>query len=458
MKTRFNSFLYCKWAGCLLLMVGLCAPQRARAQDADRSSPGDSAHVQPDMEPAASTEERATGPAALVSRVGVLADRAVMAAGRMGDPERSYYEVNFQPFIWYNRVDGLHLGLDRIVESSRYSTVGGGAGWNSSLSGRDRWTWHAMAQLHSVGRTSVFVRGQYEARTARRYGESSYVSAIANGLVMVLGGDDYFDYYRSEGFRGTAGVNFGAVKSRLSGSFRSERHSVLPLTTSYDFFRALPLRSNPAIEEGRMQSVSVDLVIGTEEDSEEASARSLTLQAETSVAGSDYAFRRYRADARWKQVTHCRTCKRPGQLLLRLTAGTSTGSLPMQRAFVIDNSVSIFSVFGAMRSVTGPPLEGERMVAFFWEYEFGSTGLKALGLRSLFGSSIGLAAFGGHTTGSWDSAAPANMGGKLNGRRLLAGAYHELGLSLILGDARVYFAQPLEGGNIVVRLGLVRSL
>lgn len=277
---------------------------------------------------------------------------------------------------------------------------------------------------------------------------------------MMLGGDDYFDYYRSEGYSGTAGVDFGVIKTRLSGTFRSEDHTALPLTTSYDLFKGSPLRENPAIAPGRLQTVSANLEIGTvRSGTAAADDRSLTLGAEASIAGSDYAFQRYWVDARWQQVLYCRQCKNSGSFSLRLTAGTSTGSLPLQRAFIVDNAFVVFSSFGALRSVTGPPFEGDKMVAFFWEYDLGKAGLRTLGLRKLARSGLSLIAFGGHT-GTWSVGPPNELGGSMQMRRVMEGAYHELGLSLrgIFDAMRVDFSKPLDGGAITVGIGIERTL
>ncbi len=460
MNMRYQRKPGCTVAQVLLLvLLAGWATYGAQAQDPVIDRQSEDIHV--DLESGHDSENqdavsKSVPSELLVNRVGKLVRRASASGGYGRDIDNPVYNVDIRPYFWYNRVDGAHFGLDRMVESSRYFKVGGGVGWNSALSGRDRWTWHATARLKSTGRTAVFVKGQYLARTARRYGETSYVSAVSNGLVMMLGGDDYFDYYRSEGYSGTAGVEFSAIKTRLSGTFRSEDHTALPLSTSYDLFNVSPLRGNPAIAPGRLQTVSANLEIGAVRSGRAVTGnRSLTLGAEASIAGSDYAFRRYWVDARWKQAIFCGQCKNSGSLSLRLTAGTSTGSLPLQRAFIVDNAIVVFSTFGALRSVTGPPFEGDKMVAFFWEYDLGEMGLRALGLRTLARSGLSLIAFGGHT-GTW-AAGPSNeLAASMQMRRVMEGAYHELGLSLrgVFGGMRVDFAKPLDGGAIAVGVGI----
>lgn len=460
MKTRYESEPSCPVAKALVLfLLTVWAAQGAQAQVPVPDHQGDSTYVDPESGYVSASPE-AVGQSDSrdmpASRVGMLA-RQVSASGKYSrDIDESHYEVDILPYAWYNRVDGAHLGVDRMVESSRYFRVGGGVGWSSGLTGGDRWTWHASARLKSTGKNSVFLKGQYLARTARRYGEASYVPTNLNSLVMMLGGDDYFDYYRSEGFAGTAGVDFDAVRTRLSATFRSEDHTSLPLTTSYDLFNGAPLRANPGIALGRLQTVSANILVGAAQSGNAVAVdRSLELGAETSTSGSDFSFRRYWVDARWQQATYCRQCKNPGTLALRMAAGTSTGNLPLQRAFVVDNSHAVFSAFGALRTVTGPPFEGDKMVAVFWEHNFGKAGLEALGLRGLARDGISLLAFGGHT-GTWTIEGSHEQGDPMQVGRVLEGTYHELGVSLrgFFDGVRVDFAKSLDGGPMVVGLGI----
>ncbi len=154
---------------------------------------------------------------------------------------RALFSNLLRPGIWYNRVDGAHLGLGLAADLGSRVTVGGGGGWASGLTGQDQWTWHVTAGVESEGTNSVFLRGRAGSRTARRYGEKSKIPPLYNGLVMLSGREDHFDYYHNEGWELTAGLNLSRLDMRLEGTYRSEDHRALPMTTSYDLL-ARPTR------------------------------------------------------------------------------------------------------------------------------------------------------------------------------------------------------------------------
>ena len=305
--------------------------------------------------------------------------------------DKRIHYVDFEPNLWYNRVDGIHLGLDRVASPTRFLRIGLGGGWNSALSGSDRWTWRAMARLHSVGTTAVFLQGGYRVQTSSRFGTTTRVSPLSNGLGMILGGDDYFDYYRSEGFLASTGIHFKENGIRLTGTFLQENHTSLARSTSYDFFNAGVLRNNPAIVEGRMQTASVSLEVSNR--ASEKYRRSFKGETEFTTTASDFDFQRYSLEARWQQQTFCRDCRRPAFLDLMIVAGTSTGTLPLQRSFVIDRRSTLFSDFGMLRSVSGIPFEGDKAVGFFWEHNFQNIGFDMLGFRSLGKGRLATACF-----------------------------------------------------------------
>lgn len=164
MKIRYQRKPGCPVAQVLLLvLLVVWATHGAQAQVPVNDRQSDSIYV--DLESGHDSENldavsQSVPPGLLVNRTGELVRRANASGSYSRDIDNHMYEVDIRPYVWYNRVDGAHFGLDRMVESSRYFKVGGGVGWNSALSGRDRWTWHATARLKSTGRTALFLKGQ----------------------------------------------------------------------------------------------------------------------------------------------------------------------------------------------------------------------------------------------------------------------------------------------------------
>lgn len=438
-----------------------CAMATAQGQMQDEIMP---LHETQEDSTGATLREEVTGSEGTIRRLTVAAQRFAEDSGvhLSGDsrhssdnswPGATYY----QPLVWYNRVDAFHLGLERRVVSNLYE-IGTGGGWRSGATGRDRWDWHVYGKLNSQGKTSLFVEGRYQVGTARRYGENSAVSPLQNSAVMLLGGEDYFDYYRREGFVGTTGVVLEAAKTRVSGTFRHEMHTPLSHVTSYDFFGQPAQRSNPTINDGLMQSMSASIEVGLVRPSGQLRQRGLVLNAEGSTSASSYSFRLFEADVRWYQPTYSRHSNYPATLNLRFIAGTSTGSLPIQRAFIVDTRQYVWSALGSLRSVSGRPYEGDAMVALFWEHNFRSVPFKVLRLNQI--RRVDVVAFGGHARAWTERSSMQADDLSMSGRKTMEGTYHELGVSLrVRGQARIGidFAKPLDGGRTRVGINFGRS-
>ncbi len=371
--------------------------------------------------------------------------------GDRADTTRSRWRQSMaglvHPGIRYNRVEGLHLGLRAVPDIGQYVTLDGGAGWNSGLSERDRWAWHASMGVRSKGRTSFFGEGRYETRVARRYGEHSYFSPFQNGMVMIFGGPDYFDYYGRKGLAVSAGIEHDRSRLRIWTTFRDEDHWSVPMTTSYDLRGTVPLDANPAIIPGRMQSVSLSLSVGRKGFfSGRRSNRALDFTAEFSMPRASYSFQRYWAEIAWRQPTFGRRRLLPALLEVSVVGGIGSKGLPLQRAFVVDSRQDIFLQRGALRSASGRPFEGDDMLALFWEHNFRTLIFEVLDLRPLVRQGYSLLIFGGHAR-TW-------LPGRGSGVERLGtnGIYHELGASLggIFGWFRINVAKPLHGDPVTV--------
>ena len=385
------------------------------------------------------------GPAARLIKLGMR--EAAMAAD---SADSSWlHDLDLLPDVRYNRVDALHAGLRTAANVGDRLRIRGGAGWSSGLAGAERWAYHAGGRL-SIGEPgSLRLEGTYRAGTARRY-ESEHIGQLLSGLAMLVGAEDYFDYYRSEGYRIRADLSARGGKLEVSAIFRSEYHSPLRRTTSFDIWgRHRAQRENVSIVPGMLQAVEVSLAVGRGSDFEAAIAgrNRLEIAAERSIGGSDYDYARYSLAADWTRETMGRRRLLPGKLHLRMEAGTSTGVLPLQRTFLVEGGVMGYRPFGTLRSLPGLPYEGDDIVAFYWEHNFRTMPFELIGLGTLVRRGYSMLVFGGHAR-TWT---PISRNGT-NG-------HHELGLSLsgILGVLRVDVAKHL-GGHFAVSVGIARIL
>ena len=261
-----------------------------------------------------------------------------------------FENFDLEPELWYNRVDAFHGGLG-VEWDAGPLTLGGGGGWSSGLEGDDRWSYHSEARLEFGGRNEVFLEGRYEDRTASRYDTDLY-NRFLNSVFVLFGGDDYYDYYRSEGFTVSGGLQIDRLETTLSVGYRDEEHTSLAQTTNYDFLgQSTPLRANPAINTGDLRAVTASLVIGDDFNPIGVTGRRrLALTVEHSTPGglnSDFDYTRYGLVFDWRQETFHRRRLLPNTLDLRLVVGTSSGDLPLQRLHIADASLGIYRPFGA---------------------------------------------------------------------------------------------------------------
>ncbi len=402
--------------------------------------------------------EEAFAPTGPLARFVKMNDDNDDRRSRQSARQQVFENFDLEPELWYNRVDAFHGGMGAEWDGGPL-TLGGGGGWSSGLEGDDRWSYHGEARLEFGGRNEVFLDAGYVARTASRYDTDLY-NRFLNSVDVLFGGDDYYDYYRSEGFTVSGGVQIDRLETTLSVGYRDEEHTSLAQTTNYDFLgQSTPLRANPDIDEGTLRAVTASLAIGDDFNPLGVTGRRrLALTVEHSTPGglnSDFDYTRYGLVFDWRQETFHRRRLLPNTLDLRLVAGTSSGELPVQRALTVDASLGVYRPFGALRTLTGFPYEGDEVLALFWEHNFRTVPFEILGLRSLAQKGYNVLVFGGHAR-TWLSDGGQVQPGSF--RRISDGFHHELGVSLsgLFSILRIDFAKRLDADGFTVGIGAAR--
>ena len=385
-------------------------------------------------------------------------------SGRRSMRRQLSENVDLEPELWYNRVDAFHGGLGVEIEAGEHLTLGGGGGWSSGLDDGDQWSYRGEARLEFGRRNEVFLEGRYDARTALRYQTDRY-NRLFNSVAVLFGGDDYYDYYRSEGLALTTGYHVDDLEATLSVGYRVEEHAPLALTTSYDLFGTNnPLRRNPVVQRGTLRAVSASLVIGDDLNlGGIVGQRRLELNIEHSTPdglNSDFDYTRYALIFDWRQNTFASRRLLPNTLDVRLVAGTSSGNLPAQRTFIADASMGFYRPFGALRTLTGFPYEGDEVFALFWEHNFRTVPFEMLGLRALAERGYNILLFGGHAR-TWIDL--GDLPDDPTSSFFLPphapdGFHHELGLSFsgLFGFFRLDFAKRLDADGFTVGIGAAR--
>ncbi|ARA94493.1 hypothetical protein AWN76_015900 [Rhodothermaceae bacterium RA] len=398
------------------------------------------------------TLEQAFRPSGALARVAEISDGEDAEGSRRPGPDVT-------PRLWYNRVEGGHLGL-RLGRRLGPVSLAVEAGYQM---GPGTLTYGGRMELPLLRRT--------HAGLAYRYGidpntPATVTGILANSLRVLAGGDDYLDYGRVERVRGWVRhrVQGTGVPLTVELGGRAERHVPAAKTTDYDLRgRDAPFRPNPAVDPGRLRSVTLALALGDDVDPVGlAGGNRFVLNAEWAdreVFGGDFTFTRLHATLDVRLKTFLRRRLIPPTLDVRLYAGTSAGPVPFQRLMALDGSLGggalNLTSFGRLRTRAGRPYLGDRFAGVFWEHSFRAVPFELLNLYGLARRGYNLLLHGGHGR-TW-----------LDGRRRGDARYdglvpprwhHELGVSLsgLFGLLRLDATWRLDARDFSLGAGLAR--
>lgn len=290
-------------------------------------------------------------------------------AGGSGSVSRKVgrLDVGFGPDLWYNRVEGWHVGLRSRVGLARKVNLLGSIGWQTAASqvsagagirlGRRDWI-----RLFALDRTVSQI-------------PSSVKSPLINSADVMWGSSDYFDYYRLRGVQ--ADIHLDRVTDmRVDVDLRigSEEHDSLPQNiTSSMIGRTLTDVANPSVREGTLTYARIELSrdldglpvpVGPQ--------RKWTVRAEWGLGGDIIeagGYGRYEADVLWRVDTFFKRRMLPNVLDVRMVAGLATSNAPPQRWGAVDGS-TILSTFGSIKTADHPPYAGNQWAMLAWEHSF----------------------------------------------------------------------------------------
>lgn len=365
-----------------------------------------------------------------------------------------------RPVLHFNRVDETAVGLkykrrfmdDRIAGEVKTA-------W---LSGPDRWMYGGKADIGfgSDRRGTLTLSGGDE--TTSRGGRAFYPDLI-NSIHTLKGDEDYYDYYRRQyrsvgvswDFKGLVPLPFEAALS-----FQDEDHTSLVKTTDFGLFdKDLTRRENPAIDEGTLRSVKASISYGNQQSTYGLTGqRRIILNAEYShpdMLASDFDFHRVELFAEWHIDTYLRRRLLPPSLDIRLSAGTSGGTLPVQKFGLLNGIISRLGPFGTFRTLKDHPLEGEKWAAVFWEHNLRSIPFEMIRFDWPVRHGMGIIIHGAAGRTWIASKRLSSLGFE---PRYDDSTRSEIGLTLngIFSYLRLDVTKRLDERGIVVGFGLVR--
>ncbi|MFT5514904.1 MAG: hypothetical protein ACI80V_001023 [Rhodothermales bacterium] len=296
-----------------------------------------------------------------------------------------------KPWVWYNRVDGWHVGVRPVVPLSQSITLRPGIAYAEAP---DKVRWTTSARWDAGSGMDVEVG-------AERFSGISGIGTPRDRFLMGMAGyagyDDYFDYYDRARRWGTVGLTRGS--SRVEATVSHERHRSVEKRDEYEgWLRENIQRGNPAIDPGQLASAALRLTTGDAQMPSAGLTGHLDLHLEAAsegLAGSDFGFARWQGAAAVRIPTFMRRRSLPASLRLDVVAGGGSSGVPVQRRGMLDVATGPVASAVAFRSRRDGRLTARRWLAVFWEHDFGPSIAERLGLGE---TNLGFVIFGAHGT------------------------------------------------------------
>jgi len=392
------------------------------------------------------TLERAFQPTGFLARAFLDDEDSGSRPGRVGNFVNRIIPDGLSPVFHYNRVDGFHLGLAyrKSIGPASFSAL---SGYNTHA---ETWDYGGGLEFNWLNRHAIRsdMLFEYKNSTATRY-DSKYHTWM-NTIVTLSGFQDYFDYYRNEKIRAGIRVDFPGQNITTGLVYSDETHtSQTDDVMNYSLFGWNRMRRpNPAITEGNLRAVALNIGINRQPDNFGISGgRSALFHFEYSgfEMNSDYDYLRLETKLNWNFQTFYQRRLLPNTLDLQFSAGISDGSMPIQRNFSMDGSLSGFTPFGVLKTRRGIPYEGSRYWQVYGEHNFRTIPFELLGLNSLADRGWSVILFAGAGESKMNSI-PVHFESSQFVPPTSNGIHSEAGISLnsIFGIMRIDFANRLD--------------
>lgn len=272
-----------------------------------------------------------------------------------------------------------------------------------------------------------------------------------NSVDALLFRRDFRDYYRRKGWSVYSTHNFGGVL-QVTGRYGLDEFESLAIQVDEVFlsnrFARRVFRSNPAVDDGRISSLSARVQLDTR--NQKSNPRrgffaSALFERAGGFLGGDAEFKRYLGDLRRYQPVG-----RGTRLDLRLRLGTAKGALPAQYAYDIGG-------LGSVRGYGFKQFSGDRMVLFNAEY-WVDAGEHWRGMAPINDMGVGVFYDLGSAWTARDKRDPFDRLSLVDaGQQEEINWAQSIGFALAFGNVRVNVAKPLEASEqewqFTLRLG-----
>ncbi|MDZ7755658.1 DUF5686 and carboxypeptidase-like regulatory domain-containing protein [Rhodohalobacter sp.] len=344
----------------------------------------------------------------------------------------------------YNRVEGVHLGLNY---QKRAADIGLNTKFFSGYSFNTKdWDYGAEVEKRVVQFEDREITAllSYQNSTDTQYSSVVYSTGM-NSFVTLLGGDDYFNYFRNEEV--SAGLKFTNIIKRvdleISGNHEVHRSFSAGDEIDFKLFSWQNIRRvNPEIEEGTNRSLSVNIGYNLQDRNFGfAGSRQIKMTAEMSRPefGSDFDYSSIRMSVDWNFETFYRRRFFANTLDIHLSGGIVESSAPIQKLGVVDGSLSRFTPFSVLKTRAFLPYVGNKYGVISVEHNFRTIPFELLDLNYFVDNGWGIILFGGAGSAELNDNSSFLM-------MDTDGIHTEAGISLngIFGILRLDFAKRLD--------------
>ncbi len=317
----------------------------------------------------------------------------------MSDGPLSFVEV------WFNRVEGLHLGVSKTFRQVMDDLdLRGGIGYG--LSDKDL-KWNIGSTFH-FGPERVSSGTQVPASPKKRVFELSvdlydtqvyFPEPLLPGLFLnsfsaLLIKEDVEDYYRTAGMSAAVSYIPSSV-TRMSVSVLSEQQLSVYQHTNYSILRkGTAYALQPGIVEGRMNAVVLEVKHGSAgllEFSKQGYRLSAAADHATSLFGGGFDLSRLQVKLRGKLATmFTEEMLLPPSFGVQLAGGISAGRVPPQRYFELYARFETFAGYGTLKGLPRREFYGDRYVAVTIDHNFRKVLFAPLGITALMESNLEL--------------------------------------------------------------------
>ncbi len=370
------------------------------------------------------------------------------------------------PVLRFNRVEGGHFGARLDLDAGALDVRGRG-GYNTGPSGPTRWSYGGEATAAVANDTDLGVSYHYgiDPRYRARSRMHPVWARLSNSLWTLAGAPDYFDYHGTERMQLSVRQEVSKAGLDLAFQVRNERHFSVAKTTDYNGLgRTVMQPPNPAVDEGWLRSVALRVTVG--DDGLLGITPINRLQAsveysDPSLAASDFDFTRVEVVADARVETFFQRRFLPNALDLRLDAGASLGTPPLQRFGVVEASPRPYTPFGALRTLDDRPYQGEHHAVLFWEHNFRTVPFELIGWQAPVDQDVELLLHGGHGRTWIDGDTEQRLRRRGVVVRRADEFHHEIGLSvngLFYDSLRLDLTKRLDASGVSVGVSVLRFL